>query len=111
MPRQVDAPVEAGADAAAPKDIADLRSLGLKVRPCHKEPGCVAYRIKWLQHRKIIIDPARTPELYKELVAYSYGTDKDGNFTSVLPDRDNHGSDALAYALNDMIYYKKGGTA
>lgn len=107
----VDATTDIIADAAAPKDIADLRSLGLKVRPCHKEPGCVAYRIKWLQHRKIIIDPARTPELYKELVAYSYGTDKDGNFTSVLPDRDNHGSDALAYALNDMIYYKKGGTA
>lgn len=99
------------ADAAAPKDIADLRSLGLKVRPCHKEPGCVAYRIKWLQHRKIVIDPKRTPELYKELTSYSYGQDKDGNFTSALPDRDNHGSDALAYALNDMIYYKKGGTA
>ncbi len=99
------------ADSAAPKDIADLRSLGLKVRACHKEPGCVAYRIKWLQHRRIIIDPKRTPALYKELTAYSYGQDKDGNFTSVLPDRDNHGSDALAYALNDMIYYRKGGTA
>ena len=39
------------ADCAEPKSIADLQAEGLKCIPCHKEPGCVAYRVKWLQHR------------------------------------------------------------
>ena len=94
-------------DAAEPKSIADLQHEGLKAGACHKEPGCVEYRIKWLQHRHIVIDPKRTPEAYREFVNYSYATDKDGNFISVLPDKDNHSIDALAYALNDLIYYKK----
>lgn len=99
------------ADCAEPKSIADLRELGLKVRPCHKEAGCVEYRVKWLQHRKIVIDPARTPNAYREFVGYEYGTDKDGNFLSVLPDKNNHSIDAVAYALNDLIFYRKGVTA
>lgn len=94
-------------DAAEPKSIADMQHEGLKAVACHKEPGCVEYRIKWLQHRRIVIDPKRTPEAYREFVGYSYGTDKDGNFVSTLPDKDNHSIDSLAYALNKLIYYRK----
>ena len=95
------------ADAAEPKSIADLCSLGLKVRPCYKKPGCIEYRVKWLQSRRITVDPRRTPNAYRELVNYSYAIDKDGNFLSVLPDKDNHSIDALAYALDREIYYRK----
>ncbi len=91
-------------DCAEPKSIADLRDNGIKAIPCHKEPGCVSYRVKWLQHRKIVIDPARTPNAYREFVAYSYDTDKDGNILSRLPDKDNHTIDAAAYALDRLIY-------
>jgi PBSX family phage terminase large subunit len=91
-------------DCAEPKSIADLQAQGLKAVPCRKFSGCVAYRIKWLQHRKITIDPKRTPNAYREFTAYSYNTDKDGNFLSRLPDRDNHAIDALAYALDSLIY-------
>ena len=96
--------LEITADCAEPKSIADLRDCGLSVRACHKEPGCVEYRVKWLQHRRIVIDPARTPNAYREFVNYSYDTDKDGNFLSRLPDRDNHSIDATAYALDRLIY-------
>lgn len=92
------------ADCAEQKSIADLQAEGLKCIPCHKEPGCVAYRVKWLQHRRIVIDPKRTPEAYREFVNYSYATDKDGNFLSELPDKDNHTIDACAYALDRLIY-------
>ena len=92
------------ADCAEPKSISDLRAAGLMSRPCHKEPGCVEYRVKWLQHRRIVIDPARTPEAYREFVNYEYGQDKDGNFLSELPDKDNHSIDAVAYALDKLIY-------
>lgn len=91
-------------DAAEPKSIADLREKGLKAIACHKEPGCVEYRVKWLQHRKIVIDPARTPNAYREFVNYTYEVDKDGNFLSRLPDKDNHSIDAVAYALDKLIY-------
>lgn len=92
------------ADCAEPKSIADMQAEDLKCIPCHKEPGCVSYRVKWLQHRRIVIDPKRTPEAYREFVNYSYATDKDGNFLSELPDKDNHTIDACAYALDRLIY-------
>lgn len=96
------------ADCAEPKSIADMRAAGLKCTGCHKEPGCVEYRVKWLQHRRIVIDPARTPNAYREFVNYEYMTDKDGNFLSRLPDKDNHTIDAAAYALDRLIYYQRG---
>lgn len=95
-------------DAAEPKSIGDLNDERLKAVACHKEPGCVEYRVKWLQHRRIVIDPARTPNAYREFVNYQYSTDKDGNFLSVLPDKDNHTIDCLAYALDRQIYFRKG---
>lgn len=94
------------ADCAEPKSIADLNYNGIRCVPCHKEPGCVEYRVKWLQHRRIVIDPSRTPEAYREFVNYSYETDKDGNFISRLPDKDNHCVDAVAYALDRLIYQR-----
>lgn len=99
-------------DAAEPKSIADLRDHGLKqARACHKEPGCVVYRVKWLQHRRIVVDPARTPNAARELANYEYEKDKDGNMLSSLPDRDNHSIDSLAYALDREIYRKRGQSA
>lgn len=95
-------------DCAEPKSISDLIDNGIKAIGCHKEPGCVEYRTKWLQHRRIVIDPARTPNAHREFVAYSYETDKDGNILARLPDKDNHCIDGCAYALDTLIYYKRG---
>lgn len=95
-------------DCADPRSIADLRTEGLKTLPCHKEPGCVQYRVKWLQHRKIVIDPERTPESAREFQNYCYVVDrKSGEITSELPDADNHTIDAVAYALDSLIYNRK----
>lgn len=94
-------------DCAEPKSIVDLHDNGLRAIGCHKEPGCVQYRIKWLQHRKIVIDPDRTPESAREFQNYCYVIDrKTGEITSELPDRDNHTIDATAYALDRLIYRK-----
>lgn len=99
-------------DCAEPKSIRDLRDCGLnRVRACTKFPGCVEYRIKWLQNRRIVIDPVRTPNAAREFANYEYAKDKDGNMLSTVPDADNHSIDALAYALNVEIYIKRGQTA
>jgi len=92
------------ADSAEPKSINDLQGEGLKVIACHKFPGCVKYRISWLQNRRIVIDPARTPNAHREFVGYEYATTKDGEFLADVPDSDNHTIDGLAYAFDRLIY-------
>ena len=94
-------------DSAEPKSITDLRDNGIHARSCYKAPGCVEYRIKWLQHRKIVIDPARTPNAHREFTAYSYPADKNGNLLSQLVDKDNHAIDATAYGLTRVIFSRQ----
>ncbi len=94
-------------DCAEPKSIADLNAAGLKCYPCRKFAGCVKYRVKWLQNRTIVIDPARTPEAHREFVSYEYEKTKDGEYLSDLPDKDNHTIDSLAYSLDRVIYTGK----
>ena len=91
------------ADAAEPKSIADLRGAGLKIYPCKKYPGSVIYGIRWLQNRKIVIDPKRTPHAWKEFTEYEYLTTKDGEFLADVPDENNHILDSCRYALDRLI--------
>ena len=95
------------ADCAEPKSINDLQGEGLKVYGCKKFPGCVEYRIKWLQNRHIVIDPKRTPNAHREFISYEYMQTKDGEFLADVPDKDNHAIDSCAYALDRLIYDKK----
>ena len=98
-------------DSAEPKSIVDLRQEDLRAFKCYKKPGCVAYRIKWLQSRQIVIDPQRTPHAYKEFTEYEYLTTKDGEFLSDVPDKDNHCIDAVFYALTQPIFKEFGNPA
>ena len=91
------------ADAAEPKSITDLRSNGIRCSACTKWPGSVLYGIKWLQQRRIIIDPRRTPNAFREFTSYEYSTTKDGEFLADVPDKDNHTIDALRYAMDREI--------
>lgn len=91
-------------DCAEPKSIADLRDMGLPARGCYKRPGCVVDRVRWLQHRTIVIDPGRTPNAHREFIGYSYPMDKNGNLLSQLEDKDNHSIDACGYSLDRVIF-------
>lgn len=90
-------------DSSEPKSINDLRGEGLKVIACRKFPGSVLYGIKWLQNRRIVIDPARTPNAHREFISYEYMTTKDGEFLADVPDANNHCIDATRYALDMLI--------
>ena len=50
-----------------------------------------------------MIDPARTPEAWREFSSYEFERDREGNFVSGYPDRDNHTIDAVRYALDRVI--------
>ena len=47
----------------------------------------------------IYIDQKRCPKTYFEFSTYEYEQDKDGNFISAYPDKNNHSIDAVRYSL------------
>lgn len=97
-------------DSAEKKSVNDYKDLGIPARAALKGPGSVEYGMKWLINRKIVIDPRRTPHVYKEFKKYEYDRDKDGNIISGYPDKDNHTIDATRYAL-EAFCNKRGNSA
>lgn len=93
---------ECRADAAAPKDIATWRSLGVECVPASKRVP-VADGIRWLaKRRRIVIDRGKCPLAYQEFTRYRALEDDEGRFLG-FPDKDNHAIDAVRYAAFDLI--------
>ena len=89
-------------DSAEPKSIAELKSLSLRVKSAKKGPDSIEYGIKFLQKlSEIVIDSKRCPNTAREFKGYAYDIDKNGNFISRYPDRDNHTIDAVRYMVED----------
>lgn len=97
-------------DSADKKSTSDFRDEGLPARDAIKGPGSVEYSMKWLQGKKIVFDPRRTPEARKEFKKYEYERDKDGNIISGYPDKDNHFIDATRYAT-ETLWRRRGNSA
>lgn len=89
------------ADSAEPRSIDELRkNYSCRVLPVEKGKDSVEFGIKRLQElEKIIIDPARCPNSAREFCQYEYEKDRNGNFYSAFPDKNNHAIDATRYAL------------
>lgn len=89
-------------DSAEPKSIAELKALSLRVKGAKKGPDSIEYGIKFLQKlSEIVIDSKRCPNCAREFKGYAYDIDKNGNFISRYPDRDNHSIDAVRYMIED----------
>jgi phage terminase large subunit len=96
------------ADSEDPKSIADFASYGQLIRGAEKGSGSVEYSMKWLRTRaKIVIDPVRCPHHAREFTEYEFEKDKDGEFISAYPDRNNHSIDDTRYATN-LIWRRRG---
>lgn len=93
------------ADSAEPRSIDSLRGdYGLSVRGAKKGPDSVEYGIRWLQNlAEIVIDKERTPNAHREFTLYEYDHDREGNFISSYPDKNNHFIDQCRYALEPVI--------
>ena len=66
------------------------------------------YSHKWLQSlAKIVIDPARCPDTYKEFSEYEYERGPDGEITSGYPDANNHHIDAVRYGM-EPVWKRRG---
>ena len=97
-------------DSAEPKSINDYRDSGLPARGAIKGPGSIEYSMKWLQRRKLVFDPKRTPNACKEFKKYEYERDKDGNICSGYPDKDNHLIDSVRYG-SESLWRRRGNSA
>ena len=97
-------------DSAEPKSINDYRDMGIPARGAIKGPGSVDYGFKFLQSRTIVVDPARTPNAYKELTEYEYERDKNGEFITGYPDKNDHALSALRYAY-EPLFIRRGTSA
>lgn len=96
------------ADSAEPKSIGDFREYGANIRGAEKGPESVTYSMKWLQSLvEIVIDPVRCPYSVEEFTDYALEQDKDGEFISAYPDKNNHFIDATRYAHN-LVWRKRG---
>ena len=96
------------ADSAEPKSVQDYKDFGLFCKGAIKGPGSVDYSHKWLQSlAKIVIDPARCPDTFKEFTEYEYERAQDGTITSGYPDANNHHIDAVRYGM-EQVWKRKG---
>jgi PBSX family phage terminase large subunit len=86
------------------RTIAEMKGYGLNIYRAQKGPDSVEFGLKWLQERaKIYIDKRRCPNTYREFVNYEYERNRDGQFISAYPDKNNHAIDATRYATESSM--------
>lgn len=97
------------ADCAEAKSINEMKyDHGLNIAPAKKGPDSIEHGIKWLQDLDaIVIDKRRTPNAYKEFTLYEYRQNKQGEFISAYPDKNNHFIDCTRYAMESESGSKK----
>jgi hypothetical protein len=57
---------------------------------------------------EIVIDDTRAPYHAEEFLNYELEQDKDGNYISEFPDKNNHAIDDTRYATN--LYWRRAGS-
>lgn len=82
-----------------------LDEYNINVRKSEKGKGSIKRGLDWLQNLDaIVIDPNRCPELAREFAEYEYKTDRNGVWTDEPSEKNNHGIDAVRYALEQDTY-------
>jgi phage terminase large subunit len=90
------------ADSAEPARIEEFRKAGIAIKPSIKGPGSVKDGIDWVKRHRIHIHP-QCVNTIKEIGAYKYKEDKNGNvFDEPVPFNDDAMS-ALRYAVEELV--------
>lgn len=91
------------ADSAAPKDIDELKALGLtRIRGARKGSDSIANGIQFIQNFTIVVHP-QCVNFLREIANYTWKVDRSGTRLNVPIDDDNHLMDAMRYAVESMI--------
>ena len=91
------------ADSAEPKSIRELNNLGMRgVKPCVKGADSIKNGIDILKRYTLNVT-RRSTGLRRELLAYKWKQDKDGNMSSQPIDTFNHAIDAVRYVALEKL--------
>lgn len=92
------------ADSAESKSISYMQNQGLNIESAKKGKDSRHYGYKFLQDlNAIYIDKKRTPNAYREFTLYEYHQDRNGNFISEYPDKNDHFLDCTRYAMESEM--------
>lgn len=95
------------ADAAEPKSNDELRhTYGLRIQAARKGKDSINNGIQFIQGFEIVIDP-RNKVLCGELGLYQWAKDRQGKQLDRPEDANNHGIDAMRYALEEFTLPRK----
>jgi len=89
-------------DSAEPKSVKELRKYGIMALSAKKGPGSIETGYKFLGKFEIIVD-VNCQNVINELTIHKWKEDKNGDALPIPMDRDNHGIDAIRYALESEI--------
>ncbi|MEO0373209.1 MAG: PBSX family phage terminase large subunit [Cyanobacteria bacterium P01_A01_bin.17] len=91
------------ADNSRSESISLVRRSGIyQLVPCEKWPSSVEEGIEWLKSYEIVVHP-ECQNTILELKRYRYKTNRAGEVTTQIVDKDNHAIDSLRYALGPLI--------
>lgn len=97
------------ADSARPETISYMKRQGFQISAADKWPGSVEDGITHLKGFKKIYIHERCKHMRQEARLYSYKVDKNtGDILPVIVDANNHGWDAVRYALDGYIQSRGG---
>ena len=89
------------ADSAEPARIAEISRAGIPVQPAKKGKDSIRSGIDFIKRHRWHIHATRCPNLAKEVQAYKWREDRDGNVMDEPVDLNNHCIDSVRYALED----------
>jgi phage terminase large subunit len=84
------------ADSAEPKSIQELSSLGMKIIGATKGADSIMYGIQRMQESKFYVT-SNSLNIIKELRAYTWAVDREGNKLNKPIDNFNHAIDGIRY--------------
>ena len=90
------------ADSAEPKSIAELNRMGYFIKACKKGADSISNGIDILKRYTWNVT-RRSAGLRKELLAYKWKTDRNGDMTNQPIDAFNHAIDAVRYAASETL--------
>lgn len=103
----IDSSMQIIADSAEPKSIQELRNFGFNVEPSQKGADSIKIGIDILQRYKLNIT-RRSKNIRKELLAYKWKQNNDGQPVNEPVDHFNHALDPIRYiALNKLAQTRK----
>ncbi|MFV0468216.1 MAG: PBSX family phage terminase large subunit [Dysgonomonas sp.] len=98
----IDSTVGIVADSAEPKSIAELHNMNFRIEGAHKGADSVKNGIDIVKRYPLFVS-RRSANIRRELLAYKWRKDRDGNVLNEPVDANNHALDAIRYvALNKL---------